>query len=59
MILGMMLGSFYAIVMGPTTLDIPKAPLSTNNFQIIAMIAGLALVLGMQWIKERSVDNGN
>lgn len=59
MILGMMLGSFYAIVMGPTTLDIPKAPLSIKNFQIIAMIAGLALVLGMQWIKERSVDNGN
>ena len=55
-ILGMMLGSFYAIVMGPTTLDSPKAPLSINNFHIIAMIAGVALVLGMQWIKERSID---
>ena len=52
MIVGMMIGSFYAIVMGPATLDVPKAPLSINNFQIIAMIAGVALVLGMQWIKE-------
>lgn len=57
MILGMMIGSFYAIIMGPATLDIPKAPLSINNFQIIACIAGLALVLGMQWMKERSVNN--
>ena len=52
MILGMMIGSFYAIVMGPTTLEISKAPLSMDNFQIVAFIVGLALVLGMQWIKE-------
>lgn len=59
MILGMMLGSFYAIIMGPTTLDIPKEPLNINNFQIIALIVGIALVLGMQWIKERSVNQGH
>ena len=52
MILGMMIGSFYAIVMGPMTLESPKAPLSMDNFQIVAFIVGLALVLGMQWIKE-------
>lgn len=44
MILGMMIGSFYAIVMGPTTLDIPKEPLGMNNFQMIACIVGLGLV---------------
>lgn len=59
MILGMMIGSFYAIVMGPTTLDIPKEPLGMNNFQLIACIVGVGLVLGMQWIKERSDNNGN
>ena len=58
-ILGMMIGSFYAIVMGPTTLESPKAPLSLGNFQFVAFIIGLALVLGMQWIKERSACNGN
>lgn len=52
MILGMMIGSFYAIVMGPTTLESPKVPLSMNNFQFVAFMVGLALVLGMQWIKE-------
>lgn len=57
MILGMMIGSFYAIIMGPTTLDIPRVPLNINNFQIIAFIAGVALVLGMQWIKESSRTN--
>ncbi len=54
MILGMMIGSFYAIVMGPTTLSVPKAPLGIGSFRIIAFIAGLALVLGMQWAKEKS-----
>lgn len=56
MILGMMIGSFYAIVMGPTTLEVPKAPLSFDNFQIVAMLAGLLLVLGMQWAKDKSVN---
>lgn len=54
MILGMMIGSFYAIVMGPTTLHVQQAPLGLGNFQLIAMLVGLALVLGMQWFKERS-----
>lgn len=56
MILGMMIGSFYAIVMGPTTLEVPKTPLSFANFQIVAMIAGLLIVLGMQWIKDKNVN---
>lgn len=59
MILGMMIGSFYAIVMGPDTLDIPKEPLGINNFQTVAFIAGAALVVGMQWIKERGVAHGH
>lgn len=59
MILGMMLGSFYAIVMGPTTLSVQQAPLGLDNFQIIAMVVGLVLVLGMQWFKERSEKHGN
>ncbi len=53
MILGMMIGSFYAIVMGPTTLNVPVEPLSIHNIQIPAVLIGVALVLGMQWIKEK------
>lgn len=59
MILGMMAGSFYAIVMGPTTLKMPQAPLGFGNFHILSAVAGAALVLGMQMIKERSVKDGN
>lgn len=53
MILGMMIGSFYAIVMGPTTLNVPVEPLGIHNIQIPAVIIGVALVLAMQWIKEK------
>lgn len=52
-ILGMMIGSFYAIVMGPTTFEIPQEPLNLSNFSIVAAIIGLVLVLGMQFVKER------
>lgn len=57
LILGMMIGSFYAIVMGPTTLDTPQAALGFENFHILWAAAGAALVLGMQMIKERSERN--
>lgn len=58
-ILGMMIGSFYAIVQGPTTLDVPKTAVSFQNFQPVACIVGVALVLGMQKIKERRESDGN
>lgn len=58
-ILGMMIGSFYSIVMGPTTLEIPRDALSIGNFHVIAAIVGVVLPLGMQMLKERSDVNGN
>lgn len=59
LILGMMTGSLYAISMGPTTLETAKAPLNIGNFSLIPAIMGVALVFGMQMIKERSVRHGN
>ena len=59
MILGMMIGSFYAIIMGPTTLEVPQGALNPGSFQIVSAAIGVALVLGMQIIKERSGINGN
>ena len=58
-ILGMMIGSFYAIIQGPTTLDVPKAALNLKNFNMIACLVGVALVIGMQKLKERSEKNAN
>ncbi len=52
-ILGMMIGSFYAIMQGPATLKVPQPVMGIGNFQILAALVGLALVLGMQLMKER------
>lgn len=58
MILGMMIGSFYAIVMGPTTLSDPKPPLDLFNVQLVPLLIGGILVLAMQWAKERLNGSG-
>ncbi|MCC6094321.1 MAG: DUF368 domain-containing protein [Eubacterium sp.] len=52
-ILGMMAASLYAIVMGPTTLDHPQTPLNFSNFNYLACIIGVALVVAMQAAKHR------
>lgn len=57
-ILGMMIGSFYAIIQGPATLDLPKEAMNFSNFNFIACVIGLLLVIGMYKIKERSKKNG-
>ena len=55
---GMMIGSFYAIIMGPTTLENAMPAMSLNSFQVISCILGFIMVLGMQMMKERN-DNDN
>ncbi len=57
MILGMMAGSFYAIIQGPTTLEIPKKAMNLGNFQPAACLAGVVLVAAMQMIKESYADD--
>ena len=52
-IIGMMIGSFYAIVMGPTTLKIPQEAMNFSTFSPIAALVGLLLVLGLQKLKEK------
>lgn len=59
LIIGLMLGSLYAIVMGPTTLDNPVDPININNFSILFFIIGGLVVLGLQKIKvinEKNID---
>lgn len=55
-IIGMMMGSLYAVVMGPTTLETPQAALSIGSFHIPAAAAGVLLVLGMQKMKEKNEE---
>ena len=40
LIIGLMIGSIYAIIMGATTLKVPQAPLSFKTFNIVCFIFG-------------------
>ena len=53
LILGLMIGSLYAIIMGPTTLDTPQAPLSFSNFKIIGFVLGILILIGLEWGKHK------
>ena len=52
MILGLMLGSLYAIVMGPTTLEVPLDPMTFKTFKILTFILGGILVVGLEFLKR-------
>lgn len=51
-ILGMMVGSFYAIIQGPTTLEVPMAAMDLAHFHWIACVIGMAMVVGLEIVKE-------
>lgn len=52
LIFGLMIGSLYAVVMGPTTLDNPVAPLSIQTFNVLFFIIGGLVILGLEAIKR-------
>ena len=54
LITGLMIGSLYAIVMGPTTLDNPQPHLSLHTFSIVFFLIGGAVIVGMQAMKKLS-----
>ena len=51
-IIGLMIGSIYSIIMGPTTLEIPKSAMNFNNFDIIFFLIGGLIVWGLQKLKK-------
>ncbi|MBO5349506.1 MAG: DUF368 domain-containing protein [Clostridia bacterium] len=51
-ILGMMIGSMYSIVMGPTTLDVPQAAMTFSTFNIIAFVIGGVIICGLELLKR-------
>ena len=56
-VIGLMLGSIYSIIMGPTTLDTPLDPISISTFSILFFIIGGIIVIGLQKIKEMMENN--
>lgn len=51
-IIGLMIGSIYSIIMGPTTLDVPVASISFSNFNILFFLVGGLVVWGLQKLKS-------
>ncbi len=51
LILGLMLGSLYAIVMGPTTLEVYHEPMTFQTFSIGFFILGGLIIGLLQWLK--------
>lgn len=52
LILGLMVGSLYAIAMGPMTLDVPKPALDLSTFRLSGFVIGAALLGGLEWMRH-------
>lgn len=51
-IIGLMIGSFYAIIMGPKTLTVPQDAMSFSTFNILFFVIGGALIFGLEKLKS-------
>lgn len=52
-ILGLMLGSLYAIVNGPASLQVPQKPLCAATVQPLALLLGVGLLVGLEFLRRR------
>ena len=61
LIIGLMLGSLYSVVQGPTTLEIPRDALNFENFRLLFFVIGGAIILGLQamkgWIEKKETNS--
>ena len=58
-VIGLMIGSLYAIVMGPTTLDTPLKMLNFSTFNILTFIIGVLIVVALEITKRVLNKNNN
>ena len=50
-VIGMMIGSLYAIIQGPTTLDVPQPPMNISTFHIGFFILGAVILGALEFLK--------
>ena len=50
-IIGLMIGSIYSVIMGPTSLEIPKSPMSISTFSLGFFIIRCILVPALEKFK--------
>lgn len=53
LIIGLMVGSLYAIVMGPATMANAQPPLSLGTFNIIGFAVGIAIIVVLELVKRK------
>ena len=58
-IIGLMIGSIYSVIMGPTSLEIPKPPMNVYNFSVIFFVIGCTLVPVLERLKGFLKNNKN
>lgn len=51
-IIGLMIGSIYAVIMGPTSLEVSKLPMSISTFSIVFFAIGCILVPTLEMLKS-------
>lgn len=57
LIIGLMIGSIYAVILGPTTLDVPQAAMSVKDINlpnILCFVIGGAVIFGLEKLKSIS-----
>ena len=52
LILGLMLGSLYAIANGPASLDPPLPPMGAATFQVPAFLLGVVILLALEFLRK-------
>lgn len=58
-IIGMMIGSLYSIIQGPTTLSEPQAAMTFGTFNILFFILGILILVALQALKIFMDKNKN
>lgn len=56
-IIGLMIGSFYAVFMGPTTLKVPRPAMNLESFSFIFFIIGGLLIVILEKSKHFLENN--
>jgi len=51
-ILGLMIGSIFSIIQGPTTLEVPQEAMNLGTFSIIFFLIGGVIIFGLQQLKK-------
>ena len=50
-IIGLMIGSIYAVIRGPLSLEVPQSPMNLESFNIIFFVIGCILVPALEMLK--------